>query len=118
VHPIDLVALAPVDDCWDQVWPLGDWVALLHKAKGTIETMSRYGPWSVELKALSTTGNAGPVTVHLLKELFVLSKNDQAVKILYNVVTAALHLACMLDAASSTGDRLVLSLPEFYFLTC
>ena len=93
---------------------MADWVALLLKAKATIETMFRYGPSSVEHNALSTTGNAGPVTVQLLKELFVLSKNGQAVKILYNVVTAALHLACMLDASSSTSGRLVLFFPEFH----
>ena len=47
------------------------------------------------------------VTVKLLKELFFLSKNQEALKILFNIVTAALHVACMLKGTTYTKGTVV-----------
>ena len=43
----------------------------------------------------------------LLKDLFALSKNQDALKLLNNIVIAALHLACMFKGTADRDDRLV-----------
>ena len=40
-------------------------------------------------------------------DLYNLSKNQQALKVLGNIQLAALHIACMMKGTVSSGDRLV-----------
>ena len=46
------------------------------------------------------------MTVRLLKDLFLMMKNQDAMRII-NVVTAALHLACIFKGTAFTEGRLV-----------
>jgi len=45
--------------------------------------------------------------VKLLKDLFALSNNQDGIKILNNVVIAALHMACMFKGTAERAERLV-----------
>jgi hypothetical protein len=88
---------------------LEDWVALLLKARGKIESLEVYDVSRTNAdNAVSTTVGTRSVPLTLLKDLFVLSKNNDALKILSNVVTAALHLACMLKGNDNVDGRLVI----------
>jgi hypothetical protein len=40
-------------------------------------------------------------------DLYNLSKNQQALKVLGNIQLAALHIACMMKGTVGSGDRLV-----------
>lgn len=87
-------------------------MTLLLKAKGTLETMEVYkSSPSTEASPAATAAGDG-ITVSLLKELFLLSKNQDALRILVNIVTAALHVACMLKGSDCMQGRLVSYLSE------
>ena len=78
----------------------------LNEAKATIDTLKDFDG-SADINDPSTTVAAEPVTVDLLRQLFGLSKNNEALNILHNIVTAALHLACAFKGTALTSGRLV-----------
>jgi hypothetical protein len=90
---------------------LEDWVSLLTKAKSSVETLKRYNApehSTDEHSALSPTQPTVLLTVKLLRGLYAVSRNQDAIKVLHNVQLAALHLACMLKGTSQdVGNRLV-----------
>ena len=45
--------------------------------------------------------------MELVRDLFALSKNTDALNIMSNIITAALHLACMLNGTYASAQRLV-----------
>jgi hypothetical protein len=90
---------------------LQDWVALLNKAKGSIESLDTY---NVPLQVTDADADGAPSTTQpgvlmtkkLLLDLYGLSKNKKGLKVLENVQIAALHVACMIKGKTG-GNRLV-----------
>ena len=57
--------------------------------------------------ALIITQPRGSIPVKLLKDIFALSNNQDGIKILNNVVIAALHMACMFKGTAERAEQLV-----------
>ena len=87
-----------------------DWVTMLRNAKTKIESLKVYETSIAadEVGALSTKNPTASLPVKLLKDLFILSKNQDALKVLNNISIAALHLACMLRGTANSDDHLVI----------
>jgi hypothetical protein len=82
-------------------------VGLLLRAKGNIESMKNFETPRSEEMALSTGNHNHSMPERLFKDLVVLMKNNDGIKILTNIQIAALHLACMFKGISNTDNRLV-----------
>ncbi len=98
-----------------------DWVTLLHNAKAKIQSLEVYetplAHGADEASALSIIHPAGSMPLKLLKDLVALSKNQDALKVLSNILIAALHLACMLRGTANKDDRLVFICSSDTYLT-
>ena len=80
---------------------------LLHNAKAKIQSLEVYetplAHGADEASALSIIHPARSMLLKLLKDLVALSKNQDALKVLSNILIAALHLACMLRGTANKG---------------
>ncbi len=102
-----------------QVWPLEDWVKFLCNARAKVQSLADYERSSAtaENHALIVTHPTRSMLVKLLKDLFALLRNQDALKVLNNVVIVALHLACMFKGTTERTDWLVSCLIEFTCLS-
>jgi len=78
----------------------------LNAAKATINTLKDFS-LPADINGPPTTLEADLIPTQLLRQLFTLSKNNEALNILFNIVIAALHLACIFKGTALTSGRLV-----------
>jgi len=83
-------------------------VKLLNEAKLKITSLDFYKDSPTdESSALATTTPNLPLPLKLIRDFFLMSKHQEAIKLLQNFQIAAMHLACMFRGAANTDDQLV-----------